>query len=230
MNTTKPLLAAIALTAGLLTATAANATLVSARGGQVVNDTDLNITWLANANLAASNTFGLATGVDLGNAGVPGPYVPSVINSHGTMSWGGALHWIAAMNTANYLGFNDWRLPTSDTCEGYCTGSEMGHLFYNELGGVAGSSLFFSSDPDLALFHNVQSSFDYWSGTEYKGSDLAWGFSMNLGEQFAELKGYYKYALAVRPGQVSEPATLALMGLGFLGVLASRRRKQTLDA
>ena len=55
-------------------------------------------------------------------------------------------HWIKAMNTANYLGFTDWRLPTTAqpdaTCSlqnflGFpgqsggtgCTGSEMGHLF-----------------------------------------------------------------------------------------------------
>jgi len=52
MKTTKTLLLAATLSAGLLAATAANATLVSALGGQVVNDTDLNITWLADANYA----------------------------------------------------------------------------------------------------------------------------------------------------------------------------------
>ena len=45
----------------LLSAVTANATLVPAMGGQVVNDTDLNITWLANANLAATNAFGVGS-------------------------------------------------------------------------------------------------------------------------------------------------------------------------
>ncbi|MCE9551092.1 MAG: DUF1566 domain-containing protein, partial [Betaproteobacteria bacterium] len=94
-KTTKPLFAAIALSVGLLPATTANATLVSALGGQVVNDTDLNITWLANANLADTQAFGV-----------------SGINANGTMNWYTAKLWIAAMNTANYLGYKDWRLPT----------------------------------------------------------------------------------------------------------------------
>ncbi|WP_292996043.1 hypothetical protein [Nitrosomonas sp.] len=40
-------------------------------------------------------------------------------------------------------------MPTTD---------EMSHLFYNELGGVVGSSILSSSDPDLALFTNIQPS------------------------------------------------------------------------
>lgn len=67
----------------LLSAGSANAALVAALGGQVVNDTDLNITWLANANLAATNTFGLATGVDLGYGSGTGSNL-SLINSDGT--------------------------------------------------------------------------------------------------------------------------------------------------
>ena len=148
-KTTKPLFAAIALSVGLLYATTANANLVSALGGQVVNDTDLNITWLANANLANTQNFGIISSYP-----------------NGSMEWGAAVLWIAAMNTANYLGYNDWRLPTSDICSGYsCTNSEMGHLFYTELGQTAGGSILSSANADLALFSNVQSH-SYWSGTE----------------------------------------------------------------
>ena len=51
---------------------------------------------------------------------------------------GGAITWIAAMNESSYLGFSGWRLPTSDTCFQFnCTSSEMGQLFYTELGGEA---------------------------------------------------------------------------------------------
>src|ERR1700693_2381010 len=116
MKSTKTLLAAVALSAGLLSATGANAALTSALSGQVVNDTDLNITWLADANYAKTNGY----------------------DTDGLMTWADAQSWITSLNTANYLGFNDWRLPTTSvTCFGYnCTGSEMGHLFYNELGGV----------------------------------------------------------------------------------------------
>ncbi|MGC2049525.1 MAG: DUF1566 domain-containing protein, partial [Gallionella sp.] len=110
MKTTKTLLAAVALSVGLLSATGANATLVSALGGQVVNDTDLNITWLADANYAKTSGY----------------------DFDGLMSWAGAQSWITSLNTANYLGFNDWRLPTvTDTgtpgCNFAYSGTDCGY-------------------------------------------------------------------------------------------------------
>ena len=214
MKATKNLLAAVALSVGLLSASGVNAALTSALGGQVVNDTEFGITWLADANLAASNTFGV-TG----------------INTNGTMNWNTAQSWIGGMNTANYLGFNDWRLPTSDTCFGYnCTGSEMGHLFYNELGGVAGSSILSSLDPDLALFQNVR--YLYWSDTEWASNTTgAWVFHSNSGYQNVYTKTSNLLAWAVRPGQVAvavipEPETYAMLlaGLGLVGFMVRRRK------
>ncbi|MBI5660177.1 MAG: hypothetical protein HZC43_11670 [Nitrosomonadales bacterium] len=52
---TKKTLLAIALGAGLLSAATAHAALTLTLGGQGVYDSDLNITWLADANLAATN-------------------------------------------------------------------------------------------------------------------------------------------------------------------------------
>jgi hypothetical protein len=115
-------------------------------------DTTLNITWLTNANLAATNTFGVS-GIGTGAAA-------------GQMNWNTAVAWIAAMNSANYLGINTWRLPhmvdiNNDGCDynnlqptyggpgtspsdcGYnpvSTGpnaSEMASLFYDTLGNLA---------------------------------------------------------------------------------------------
>ena len=233
MKTISTLLSAAALSIGLFTATGANAALTSALGGQVVNDTDRNIVWLANANLADTNSFGV-----------------SGIDADGTMSWLTAQNWIGAMNTANYLGYNDWRLPTTlqpdPSCgsqfnagapfgnQGFgvnCTGSEMGHLFYNELGGTAGSSILTSGDPDLGLFSNLQSNI-YWSGTEYgPNTPNAWLFYFNDGDQLNGFKDNTLYALAVRPGQVSavpEPGSALLFGIGLLGLLGVARRRLAL--
>ena len=58
-------------------------------------DTTLDITWLANANLALTTTFGVS-GINVTN---------------GRMEWATATAWIAAMNSANYLGISSWRLP-----------------------------------------------------------------------------------------------------------------------
>ncbi|TXT22904.1 MAG: hypothetical protein FD134_2361 [Gallionellaceae bacterium] len=231
----KQTLVAAALGFGMLTTTGAHAALTLTLGGQGVYDSDLNLTWLANANLAATNTFGVGG-----------------ISASGDMTWNAAQSWIGAMNAANYLGFNDWRLPATlqpdASCGsqynagapygtqfyGYnCTGSEMGHLFYTELGGTAGSSILSSSDPDLALFQNVQSSL-YWSGTEYAPSTSnAWYFDTGIGFQSAYYKGSSMFAWAVRPGNstavsaVPEPETYAMLlaGLGLLGFTARRRAR-----
>jgi len=47
-------------------------------------------------------------------------------------------NWIAAMNTADYLGYNNWRLPSTSNPGGYGDiVGEMQHL-YKELGNVPG--------------------------------------------------------------------------------------------
>jgi hypothetical protein len=73
------------------------------RGGGLVYDDVLNITWLQDANYAATNTFGV-----------------SGINADGTMNWDTTQSWVDAMNSTKYLGYNDWRLPA--TVDGYVDG------------------------------------------------------------------------------------------------------------
>ena len=107
--------AACACAYTLAVSMSANAALVD-RGGGLIYDTDLNITWLADANYA------MASGYD----------------ADGRMTWTNAMTWAANLS---YGGYIDWRLPTTlqpdPTCQfndaigsyGYnCTGSEMGHL------------------------------------------------------------------------------------------------------
>ncbi|TFG85844.1 MAG: DUF1566 domain-containing protein [Chromatiales bacterium] len=128
-----------------LLAASANAALLSRLGGQAYYDDVLNITWTADANLAASTTFGAA-----GISNTPG--------LEGQMSWDTAQSWIAGMNAASYLGVSTWRLPhmvdiNNDGCLnnfvfnntdcGYNVvsvgpnASEMASLFYQTLGNLA---------------------------------------------------------------------------------------------
>jgi hypothetical protein len=69
---------------------------------QAYYDTVLNVTWLKDANLAASNQFGMDsfTGIDY------------AIGDNGAMTWNAVNNWVSMVNQSNYLGFNSWRLPT----------------------------------------------------------------------------------------------------------------------
>jgi len=218
-----------------LASASANAALVSRLGGLAVYDTDLNITWIADAKLSASNTFGTV----------------GVHPTTGAMDWDTAKSWIANMNDANYLGFSDWRLPTtldpdpsctsfangtnpSGDSTGYnCTGSEMGHLFYSEFGATAGTSVGSSGKTEeLAKFVNISHS-AYWSGTVFNSeSNLVWSFNFGDGRQVNNFYGGYgAYAMVVRSGDVGGvsavplPAAVWLFGGGLIGLLGVARRK-----
>ena len=190
------------------------------RGGGLIYDSSLNITWLAHANYYTVTEGGEA----------------------GAITWSSAMVWADGLT---YGGFNDWRLPTTlipdPSCSGgfghNCTGSEMGHLFYEVLGGVAGTSILVEHNDNFSLFSNFQHG-NYWSGTEFQSNNMiaAWVFGFGSGFQHAGGKGdNLLYALAGRDGVVAapipEPETYAMMlaGLGLLGVFA-RRRKQKLNA
>lgn len=193
-------------------------------------DTTLNVTWLADANLAATEDFGVR-----------------FIDPTGYTDADSALKWIGAMNATDYLGFDNWRLPTTlqpdPSCSRQnglgsgglnCSGGEMGHLFYNELGGVANQDIATTHNSNFSLFKNFQSQgFVYWSGTKAgsQGRGSTWAFDFGKGFQFSGSNGNGAFMLAVRPGDVlaavPEPSTYALMlaGLAVLGAGAATRRK-----
>ena len=127
-------------------------------GGQTVYDPVTNITWLANANVAASNTFGLPA--------CTSPTNPSLcVAQDGAMTWASALQFLANMNTAAYLGQTNWQAATIDiTCPGYnCDGTKnpMGNLFYDQLGFSKGMSVD-TTTTTVGSFKNIQP-YLYWS-------------------------------------------------------------------
>ncbi|WP_295888043.1 DUF1566 domain-containing protein [uncultured Thiohalocapsa sp.] len=218
--------------AGLLLAGGvAQAALVpyTVNGVDVVVDTDYTpvgatspgLMWTKNANLAASMNFGV-----------------SGINANGSMTWAKALEWIAAMNTASYAGFSDWRLWSALNSDGSgpcgpgfnCNDSELGHLFYVE-GGLSQNQAITSSTALTAVFTNMQDSV-YWSGTEYAPNPLnAWNFFTDDGFQYPDNKFNQYYGWAVRPGQVAAaplPGTALLMALGFGAMAVSHRARRRL--
>jgi hypothetical protein len=239
----------IALALALLVSTAATGTAQAslvARTGGMVYDTVNDITWAADANLfktqAASNA-NLVSEIIAGNGGVvydTANYynTPSYSGSNtltgadfntgtGTMTWFGAQAWA---NNLTLGGFTDWSLPTTiPATYGYNqTGSQMGDLFYNELGGVAGKSIATTHNANTNLFTNVQN-FVYWSGSEYEPYPInAWDFDTAYGGyQDYNDKDLQFYAWAVRPGDVAAvpvPGAFWLFGSAMVGLMGLKRR------
>ena len=195
------------ISALLFVALSANAELVSRLGGQAVYDTDRDITWIANGNLGVTQPFGVIG-----------------ISGNGNMDWHTANEWIAAMNAAGYLGFSDWRLPTTQVPDGSCTvapdddtprndsrgykctGSELGHLFYNALGAKAGDSVLEGDVDELAKFSNIITG-NYWSATEVEIAPeffQVFVVAFSVGFQNSDGKSFSYFSWAVRDGDVIE--------------------------
>lgn len=202
-------------------------------------DTDLNVTWLRDANANAAN----------GNKGF--------------MTWSAANNWA---NTLTVGAFSGWRLPTMfdpgpcnysnaggtdcgynvRTKSGSTVYSEMAYLWYVELGNNAFCPPGLTSckgpgvpQPGWGLsntgdFQNMQAG-AYWSGLEYApDKDNAWVFSAGNGFQGLNFKSNpAALALAVRPGDVlqqptvsvPEPQGLVLLLSALAGMAVVRRRR-----
>ena len=149
--------------------------------------------------------------------------------SHPEAFWQDQKDWAANLSI-DFGGatIDDWRLPiTVDDVSSIglnITTSEMGHLFYDELGGTASNPISSSGDPDLALFVNLQDEV-YWSGTDFAlNFGEAWAFTFDSGNQSTIIFNATTQfvAMAVRAGDVGLvpiPAAIWMFGsaLGMLG-------------
>lgn len=150
-------------------------------------------------------------------------------------TWDVAQQWISQLNISNYMGFSNWRLPTGDSCLGYnCTGSEMGHLFFNELGGEGHADISLHHNANFSLFPSLYGQ-QYWTGTSYApDTRLAYFFTFTVGASVEINKSAQGiHGWAVRDGDVVTapvsavplPSAAWLLGSGLLGLICVVRRK-----
>jgi hypothetical protein len=207
-------------------------------GNGMIYDTDRNITWLKDANYAITSGY----------------------DADGLMSWNQAVAWVGQLS---YGGYDDWRLPTALNPDGsqpgilnpnggynYAspspsynnTGSEVGHLFYQELGNLGQEAPDGSSpQPNWGLkktgsFTNFQARKVYWTGTTlgpYPGwsYDLyAYEFSFHDGQMtLSNKEDIYNMVWPVRDGaptNVPVPGTIWLLGSGLVGLVGFKKLKK----
>lgn len=134
--------------------------------------------------------------------------------------------------------FDDWRLPSArnwddgQLCVGYyCPKSEIGHLFFVELGNETcdkdgNGKIDPGAIPGVNCgLVNKDPFYDFYKGSYWlapTGDRDPWYFWMNGGLQSY---GDCTTAWAVREGYIPEPATLILLGAGVLGLAGLRKKR-----
>jgi hypothetical protein len=229
-------------TAGLLSSGVAQAALID-RGGGLLYDDVLNVTWLQDANYAKTSGY----------------------DADGQMGWTEANTWARGLNISRFAGesLTGWRLAANTPVgarwnydQSYdgstdvswnitSPHSELSYMYNVNLGLKGyyspsrtiqpGWGIFrndtYGGQADVGLVKNLQS-YVYWSGMA-DGSNPAsgaWRFHTLDGDQDYYTQSGDFYAWAVRPGDVAavpEPETYAMLlaGLGLLGAGVKRRRR-----
>ncbi len=230
----------VPVTIALIFSTNINASLID-RGNGLIYDTELDITWLSNTHITETLDVGGSYGTVIA----------------GKMSWQDANTYINQMNifeVNGYMGFNGWRLPSSLQPDANCSiqdnygswgtnciGSELGHLFYHDLGGVAGESILDDTnpDPDLALFdfRNRYSSDQYltfWTSELIPSSDPRFSpiYAMRFGlwdseQRPTHVNGPHDVWIVHDGdiGAVPVPAALWLFSSGLIGLIFVAKRR-----
>ncbi len=179
------------------------------RGGGMIYDDVLDITWLQDASLGGqlnwSDSVAWADGLSFG----------------GFDDW--RLPWMDVNGDQSDTIIGEGIVDCSTATEVACRDNELGYMFYYNLGGMSGDDL----TGDQTPFTNIQLA--QWSGTDFlPAPGVAWGLVFENGDLGGISVGAVDIAgtWAVRSGDVAViplPAGVWLLGSGLLGLAGLRR-------
>lgn len=212
------------------------------RGGGLIYDDVLNVTWLQNV------TYGAGSSYDNGWS-----------NTDGLMTWSSATAWAENLiyyDSVRNVTYDNWRLPSLSPANGVSfnyafstngttdygynmtgTRSEAGYMYYADLGNPAsvGGNNCYPCGKNAGPFINLTSMSTVWFGAaDAPYADQAWNLDYWSGLQRMNPKTNQYLAWAVRDGDVAAvsapttvpvPAAAWLLGSGLLGMFGVAKRK-----
>lgn len=204
--------------------------------GNTVYDLVNGVTWLRDADLAASDeadgSGDTATSVDKPpRFGLPlcnADSTDDCVWADGAMSYTSAREWVKRMNAASYLGHDHWRLPSTPQDDSGCTSKgpshnsfgfgcsagALGSLYYLELGIAAPNTAIPIPPNTVGPFQNFQPGV-YWSGSYGGGlTDSIANFSFADGAQGGTNTFNYSYVLPMIHGRIPTN-TVPVTGTGL---------------
>lgn len=214
------------LAAGLGWSGISHAALVD-RGGGMIYDTELDVTWLSDTHYASLEFSANPNRVNeiIGAVGAVAGHTLTTSDfdtaggNIGVMSWWGATAWADQLV---YGGYSDWRLPNSD---GVTVGRALTQE--NELGYL--NNVTAPLEPNFGDYFPNYRATRYWLAQENtQDPNKAWfiNFAYSGNQNPSPDKTLHSYAWALRDGDVAAvplPAAVWLFGSG-LGLLVFKRR------
>ena len=213
---------AIALVACALSMPSLTQAMLIDRGGGLIYDTALDVTWMQDAQYAITSGY----------------------NAAGRLDWATANQWAAEVeyfDPVRGVVWNDWRLPTTindPSSLGYDLSglsSELAFMYYVNLGYAPNYEHDRFAPTPTSNNYNPFTNLayrGYWSSTESYSAGKAWMLHFHFGSQELDGMGDEQRVWLVRDGDVAysvpEPGSAALLGAGLfaLGLIERRRLVQ----